>query len=99
MTRKDIEEQPQANLDVFGVYAVIRRCRNSYKKVSAEYARCYRHGAYQPVLFSHLTFEVSGNLMNALFKAYVLSDLVFAVATRHLRLGGDTKCLKILCLS
>ena len=27
---KDIEEQPQANLDVFGVYAVIRQCRKSH---------------------------------------------------------------------
>ena len=29
---KDIEEQPQANLDVFGVYAVIRQRRDSHKK-------------------------------------------------------------------
>ena len=29
---KDIEEQPQANLDVFGVYAVIRQSRNSHKE-------------------------------------------------------------------
>ena len=29
---KDIEEQPQANLDVFGVYAVFRQCRDSHKK-------------------------------------------------------------------
>ena len=29
---KDIEEQPQANLDVFGVYAVIRLCRDSQKE-------------------------------------------------------------------
>ena len=29
---KDIEEQPQANLDVFGVYAVIRQCWDSHKK-------------------------------------------------------------------
>ena len=29
---KDIEEQPRANLDVFGVYAVIRLRRNSHKE-------------------------------------------------------------------
>ena len=29
---KDIEEQPQANLDVFGVYAVIRQRRNNHKE-------------------------------------------------------------------
>ena len=28
---KDIDEQPQENLDVFGVYAVIRQSRNSHK--------------------------------------------------------------------
>jgi len=30
---KDIEEQPQANLDVFGVYAVIRLRRKVIKKI------------------------------------------------------------------
>ncbi|MDE6193072.1 MAG: hypothetical protein K2M83_03710 [Muribaculaceae bacterium] len=31
MEAKDIEEQAQVNLDVFGVNAIIRQCRDSHK--------------------------------------------------------------------
>ena len=51
MDAKDIEEKPQANLDVFGVHAVIGAAVDIYIRLSAELARCYKHGVSQTAWF------------------------------------------------
>ena len=49
---KAIEEQPQANLDVFGVHAVMGSAVDAGIIQSAELTRCYRHGVSQTAWFS-----------------------------------------------